>query len=493
VNRRRPAAILALVALTAACTKGAALTDGRSGGGTSPTGQTGQTGPPPPPTDQPAPRPNVLIVLTDDQRAGTLDVMPKTRRIFGAGGTQYLNGFVTTPLCCPSRATILTGRYDHNNGVLGNGDALKLDQDTTVERYLQDAGYRTGIVGKFLNTWPLDQNPPHWDTFDIFNNGYNDTLWNLQGRQATVPEYSTSFISDQAVRFLRQSESQDKQPWFLYVATSAPHDPWIPEPKYANAPVPQFVRNPAMLEADVSDKPPWVQDAVKLTQARIAQNRAGQLRTQMSVDDLVGRIFRVLRQLGEDRNTLAFFLSDNGFLWGEHQVAGDRGEQETSLTKITGKRLPYTQSIHVPFLVRWPGHVRSGVQDPRFVANVDIAPTIMDAAGLSPPASVPMDGRSLLSGQARAKMFLEYFLDPIYPVIPAWASIRTATRQYIEYYDPSGQVIFQEYYDLTRDPFQLDNLFGDGSSSDDPNVSGLTRQLRTDLRCAGTSGPDPCP
>src|SRR5439155_2018194 len=227
------------------------------------------------------------------------------------------------------------------------------------------------------------------------------------GTQATVQEYSTSFISDHAVQFLRQSESHDRQPWFLYVATSAPHDPWLPEPKYANAPVPPFVRNPAMLEADISDKPPWVQSAVKLTQARIAANRAGQLRTQMSVDDMVGRIFRVLRQMGEDRTTLAFFLSDNGFLWGEHQVAGDRGETETSLTKITGKRLPYTQSIHVPFLVRWPGHVRTGVRDPRFVANVDIAPTIMEAAGLTPPASLPMDGRSLLSGRAREEMFVE--------------------------------------------------------------------------------------
>ena len=308
-----------------------------------------------------------------------------------------------------------------------------------------------------------------------------------------MPQYSTSFISDQAVRFLRQSETNDQQPWFLYVATSAPHDPWIPEPKYANAAVPPFVRNPAMLEADISDKPPWVQDAIKLTPARIARNRADQLRTQMSVDDLVGRVFRVLRQLGEDRDTLAFFLSDNGFLWGEHQVAGDRSEQETTITRITGKRLPYTQSVHVPFLVRWPGHVRSGVLDPRFVANVDIAPTIMDAAGLSPSASVPLDGRSLLSGNARSGMFLEYFLDPIYPLIPSWASIRTTTRQYIEYYDPSGRVIFREYYDLATDPFQLDNLFGDASPSDDPNVSRLSRQLRADLRCAGTSGPDPCP
>jgi arylsulfatase A-like enzyme len=211
------------------------------------------------------------------------------------------------------------------------------------------------------------------------------------------------------------------------------------------------------------------------------------------VDDMVGRVFRVLRQLGEDRTTLAFFLSDNGFLWGEHQVAGDRGETETTITRITGKRLPYTQSIHVPFLVRWPGHVRTGVQDPRFVANADIAPTIMAAAGLSPPGSVPMDGRSLLSGQARHEMFFEYFLDPIYPTIPAWASIRTTTRQYIEYYNPSGQVIFREYYDLSKDPFQLDNLFGDASTSDDPNVSTLSKQIHLDLHCEGTSGSDPCP
>ena len=484
MSPRRGVAFLSLLVLAGGCTAGSAVPnssvpDISSGPSTTSTGGQGP--------------PNVLVILTDDQRAGTLDVMPKTRRIFGEGGTLFLNGFVTTPLCCPSRATILSGRYDHNNGVMGNADALKLDQDATIERYLQDAGYRTGIIGKFLNTWPLDRNPWRWDTWDIFNNGYFETSWNVQGRQETVDRYSTSFISDQAVRFLRQSESNDTQPWFLYAAPSAPHDPWIPAPKYAHASLPHFVRNPAMLEADLSDKPPWVRHAIKLTRARIARNRADQLRTLVSVDDMVGRVFRVLRDLGEDRDTLAFFLSDNGFLWGEHGVAGDRSERETSPTKITGKRLPYTQSIHVPFLMRWPGHVRTGVLDPRFVANVDIAPTIMDAAGLTPSPSTPMDGRSLLAGRTRDRMFFEYFLDPLYPVIPTWASVRTPTLQYVEYYGPGGKIVFREYYDLVTDPFQLDNLLGDGKTSNDPHVAALSREIRADRGCRGTSDGDPCP
>ncbi len=482
---RRAAAALAILALAAACTPG---TTGHHSPPSTPTAVTGTTS-----TSKPPRPPNVLIVVTDDQRSGSLDVMPRTRRIFGDEGTLYLNAFVADPLCCPSRASILTGRYDHNNGVLGNGDALKLDQDTTIARYLQDAGYHTGIVGKFLNTWPLDRDPPHFDRWSIFNNGYNNTSWNVQGSPETVGEYSTSFVSDQAVEFLRQSESNDSQPWFLYVATSAPHDPWIPEPKYDTAPLPPFRQNPAMLETDTSDKPPWVQEAIKLTPERIAQNRAGQLRTLLSVDDMVARLFRTLHMLGEDRNTLAFFLSDNGFLWGEHGVAGDRGEQETGFTRITGKRLPYTQSIHVPFMVRWPGHIRSGVVDPRFVMNVDIAPTIMSAAGLRADPSAPMDGRSLLSGQSRDRMFFEYFVDPLYPPIPSWGSVRTESFQYVEYYGASGKVIFREYYDLKADPFQLDNLFGDSDPSNDPLVSELSHEIRVDSGCRGITGSDACP
>jgi len=440
-----------------------------------------------------AERPNILVILTDDQRAGTLQVMPKTRDVFVAGGTSFTNGFVTTPVCCPSRSSILTGRYVHNTGVRGNGDALRLDQTTTVARYLRDAGYRTGIVGKFLNSWPLDRNPPNFDRWSVFNSGYVDTSWNIQGHARTISEYSTDFISERAVSFIQHSEANDAQPWFLYVAPSAPHDPWTPEPDHASDPVPPFVRSPAMLEAGVSDKPPWVRDAPAVPQATIAQNRADQLRTLKSVDDMVGRVFRSLRALGEDRRTLAVYLSDNGFLWGEHQLAGDKGkETETGLTLVTGKRFPYTQSARVPFLLRWPGHVAAGRTDSSLVGNVDLSPTFVDAAGIT-PSGPPMDGRSLLGTTVRDHLLLEYFRDPLYPPIPSWASYRTADLQYIEYFDAAGRRIFREYYDLEKDPFQLRNLFGDANPSNDPDVAALHAQIAHDRRCLGTTGAEPCP
>ncbi len=302
-------AFVALVAcLAAACT----------GGGPTVTGSPPASPTFPSPTGSdvghtPAPErpPNVLIVLTDDQRADTLGVMPQVRRLFGGGGIEYANGFVTTPLCCPSRATIMTGRFPHDTGVLGNGDALKLDHDTTVQRYLHDAGYRTGMVGKFLNDWPVGTAPPNFDRWALFSSGYLGGTFDVDGRVRRVNEYSTTFIGDQAVRFLRDFASEPDRPWFLYVATAAPHDPWIPEPKYANAPVPPFVKDPAMRETDTIDKPQWVRDALHLTDEKIELDRAQQLRTLMSVDDMVGRLFRTLRALGQDRDTLAFFLSDN--------------------------------------------------------------------------------------------------------------------------------------------------------------------------------------
>jgi arylsulfatase A-like enzyme len=418
--------------------------------------------------------------------------MPKTRRWLEDGGTLFANGFATDPVCCPSRATLLTGRYNHNNGVHGNGDALKLDLDLTMERALHDAGYRTGIVGKFLNEWPLDRDPPHFDRWAVFNAGYEDTMWNVQGQERLVTEYATRFISDSAVEFLQGGEASDSQPWFLYLAPSAPHDPWLPEPRYADAPVPAFHRNPAMLERDLADKPRWVRTAKSIDDATIGANRAGQLRTLMSVDDLVDRVMRTVRSLHEDRRTLVFYLSDNGFLWGEHGIAGAHGEREgAAITLITGKRFPYTESIHVPFLVRWPGHVPAGVRAKRFVANVDVAPTILEAAHVTPNA--PMDGTPIFSSPPRHRIFLEYFRDPIYPQIPSWRSIRTERLQYVEYFDASGQVSFREYYDLTRDGFQLRNLLGEQNPANDPDVSRLHAEIADASECHGKQGTSACP
>jgi arylsulfatase A-like enzyme len=423
------------------------------------------------------PPPNILLIVTDDQRATeTLWVMPETLRLFRDQGTRFSRGFATTPLCCPSRATLFSGRYAHNHGVMTNQDAELLDHDKTVQAYLHAAGYRTGIVGKFLNKWNVEQDPPHFDRWAIFNAGYYDRPFNVNGEVRTVQRYSTDFIADRAVRFLRRFDASDEAPWFLYVAPYAPHGPFTPEPAYEDAPVGGWAGNPAVREVDRSDKPPYV----RRNHAGLAEGRRirrGQLRTLMSVDDLVETIFATLSQLGERRRTLAVFVSDNGYLWGEHGR--------------TAKNVPYTQSIKIPFMMRWPGHVPAGAVDGRIVGNVDVAATILDATEVPPPPGAPpLDGRSLLDASwARGRILTESGGGPGRGP-PQCASLRAGRYQYVEYYAEDGTtVVFREYYDLRADSWQLVNLLRDGDPSNNPDVPQLHAQLAADRACTGSTCP----
>ena len=431
-------------------------------------------------------RPNILIVVTDDQRAtGTLGVMPKTRRYFVRGGVRFSNAFAVTPLCCPSRATILTGRYAHNTGVRNNGRIGRLDRTTLFPRLLQEAGYRTAIAGKFFNHWPLETQPPYferWATGGITS--YIDPTFNVDGSVRTIHGYSTTLIRRFSGRFLRHFETDDTAPWLLYVAPQAPHHPWVPAAQHRSRPVGTWRGNPALFESDRSDKPPFVR-RVYYSPSKGRRVRAGQLRSLMSVDDMVGGIFATLRRLGETERTLAIFTSDNGFLWADHHLGGPR--------RTAGdKRFPYTASIKIPLLLRWPGHVPAGSRSSRITGTVDIAPTVLRAAGVSPdPTKPPMDGRSMLTGEERTRIVLEYWRGLI-DWIPNWASLRTQGYQYIEYYK-NGEQLFSEYYDLARDPWQLRNLLNDGNARNDPDVAALSAQLRRDRRCDGTTGPTSCP
>jgi arylsulfatase A-like enzyme len=420
-----------------------------------------------------APPPNVLIIVTDDQRAGTLGLMRNTVRVFQRNGRSYPRGFVTTPLCCPSRSSIFTGLYAHNHGVLSNSQH-GLPQSVTLQRYLHGAGYATAIVGKYLNSWPLKVSPPHFDRWAVGEaNTYHDPQFNVNGSIERLRGYSTELVALKAVRFLRSFERADSQPWFLYVAPVAPHLPSTPAAEYAEAAVPGWQRNPAVLEADRRDKPPWVQETT-VSHEWIQAKRADQLRTLMSVDDLVGRVARTLGALDERRRTIAVFLSDNGFLWGEHG--------------LKRKDHPYTHSIKVPLLLKWPGHVASGSRDWRYATNVDVAPTILDAASITPAA--PMDGRSLLRPWTRRHLLTEFFRPGDRGGVPGWASIRTKRMQYVEYYDAArSHVIFREYYRLDRDPWQLTNLLRDGNPGNDPDVGRLHRLVKHDRVCAGSACP----
>jgi len=425
-------------------------------------------------------RPNVLLIITDDQRESTLKNMPITRYWMKEGGTLFARAFATTPLCCPSRASIFTGRYAHNHLVRNNSATSELDQSTTVQRHLHRAGYRTAIFGKYLNGWPIDRPPPHfdeWATFGASRSHYYDGEWNVNGSVRTVHRYSTSYIKRRAVDFLKSSEKEDEQPWFLLVSTAAPHGPAIAEPSHADAHVPEWTTNPAIDEEDRTDKPPFVQEqSAPLWRSRSA--RRSQLRTLLSVDDLVGRVFRKLKAIDDKRNTLVIYMSDNGYLWGEHGLSGPG----------ISKRPPYSESVAIPLLMRWPDHFSAGRVDTGLVANIDIAPTILQAAQVVPGPRFRPDGRSLLEKRARDRLLLEYWVD--IGRTPTWASLRTKTYQYIEYYAEDGLTpVFKEYYDLKQDPWQLENLLGDPDPLNDPAISEAARQLDLDRRCSGSSCP----
>jgi hypothetical protein len=245
-----------------------------------------------------------------------------------------------------------------------------------------------------------------------------------------------------------------------------------PASKYANAPVPAWSGNPAVFETDKSDKPLPIRSS-SVSFSSVDADRTAQLRTLMSVDDVVQQLFTEMDALGETQETLAIYTSDNGYAWGEHGR--------------TAKRVPYTQSTQVPFFMRWPGHVATGATDPRLTANIDVAPTLLEAAGIAPAHAI--DGVSMFASGARSRLLLEYFKSPDAPLGP-WASILTQTSQYTEWYDVNtGAITFREYYDLVTDPWQLQNLLADGTTANDPDVASLHAQLVADRACAGSACP----
>lgn len=415
-------------------------------------------------------RPNILVVMTDDQRAdGTMRVMPRTRRLIGRHGTTFLEAHATTPQCCPSRASFFTGLYMHNHGVFNNSAPERLDQARTVQRALRARGYRTAIFGKYLNTWI--RNPPHFGTWSITEGGFDEAVWNLGGRVRTVRRYTTDMISDHGLRFLRAAERRDRRPWLAWLTPSAPHVPSTPARRHRGAPLPRFPVTPAMEEGDTSDKPDFLDNARGYPRL-IETARDDGRRSLMAVDELVGRVMAELRRLGETRHTLVVFTSDNGLMLGEHGG-------------VYGKDLPYAASTRIPLLVRWPGRARPRRTSRRLVTNVDVAATLLDVAGVDRRT----DGRSLLGDWRRDTLLLEHaesrgsggrFL------FPAWRSLRTRGYRYTEYRDEGGALVFREHYELGRDPWELENLAGSLAPA---RARSLSRRLRLLARCRGRACP----
>lgn len=428
------------------------------------------------------PRPNIIVIVTDDQRADSLRYMYATKRIFQRGGTTFTNAFATTPLCCPSRASILTGRYAHNHGVRtqqqADAPAAEAAEEMMIQKDLRASGYTTALFGKFLNNWDLKRNPEHLDEWAIFSHsapfGYRGGTWNINGKTKEIFRYSTTYLRDRAQKFIKAREDNDRRPWFMYIAPAAPHRPFETERRYRRAPVDAWPGNPAVFEEDRTDKPLWVQQRSKQL-AKGVSTRKKQMRTLMSVDDLVAQLPKTLDRFNETRRTLLIYLSDNGYFWSEHGLGT--------------KKWPYLPSVKIPLMMAWPGTIDAGVVDERLVANIDVAPTIAEVAGVNLQGA---DGRSLLSSQDRSRLLLEYFPpDALNP--PEWASTITHNFQYIEYYDPQGLLLQREYYDLVADPWQLVNLLGDTDPTNDPSLTEATNlmlQLSDDRECAG---PRQCP
>lgn len=426
------------------------------------------------PTASLAGKPNILLIVTDDQREMSLaPVMPRTDEWFRSQGTAFTRTFATTPRCCPARVSFLTGLYAHNHGIYGEdvrASELAAAQPSMIQRTLHEAGYRTGLFGKFLNNWPNERNPAHFDRWATTPRvRYSGAEWNVGGATHVVDQNSTTFIGDASLAFVQESESDDEVPWFLHVGFMAPHPPSDVEPRYEDVPVPPLHLSAAMAERDRRDKPAFVEDQRLRTVSEIQSMRVPQLRSLVAVDDQIDRLMVRLEGLGELENTIAVFISDNGFQWGEHS--------------LFGKSLPYLQSVRIPLYLRWPGHITPGAVDDRLVAGIDLAPTLLAAAGLEPLGE--SDGFDLLDpGASRPHLLLEFRRLPGDPV-PTWSAFVTRSFEYVEYVDDTGRVRFREYYRLRTDPEQLVNVFRDARPGNDPDVVALSATLGRLRSCAG--------
>ena len=414
-------------------------------------------------------RPNVVLIVTDDQRWDTLEAMPAVRRLLVNGGVTFENAFTTTPSCCPSRVGLLTGEYSHHTGVLdgsaGNapGGAPAFKDDSSIATWLHDVGYRTGLFGKYLNDYaelPRGYIPPGWDQWFAIAQAHPQIRYynyELNENGEIVPyrdspaDYSTTVLGERAASFIHGD-----QPFFLYFAPIAPHPPSLPAPQDAGAHLHLTWKvPPSFAENDVSDKPGGGAGSLDLRKAR--EVRQDMLRSLLAVDRAIQTIADTIEHAGLSNDTYFLFTSDNGYLWGEH--------------RLLGKVWPYEESIRVPLVIRPPGQLPTRSVD-ALALNIDIAPTIAELAGVDPP--LPQDGKSLVPlldrslGAWRDRFVVEFL--GYAPGVPSYSGIRTHRYLYVEYGTDQ-----RELYDLRADPFELRNLLAEGSGRP-PN--GVVDQLR---------------
>lgn len=441
-----------------------------------------------------AAQPNFVLILSDDQRWDTVDathaspnragaVMPNVVGELTNSGVTFTNGHVTTALCCPSRASILSGQYAHRTGVLDNnppdGGFEAFDDSSTIATWLQAAGYRTGFVGKYLNGYNTGSPyiPPGWDEwhvqvqvkfydYDLNDNGVITHFGSAPG------DYSGDVMTQRAVNFILSSAGQ---PFFLHLSQKAPHGPATPAPRHLGLFAGLAPFRPPNYALAPTNGPAWVQAETWTAQEQsdTDQFRIDQLESLQAVDEGVRAVMDALRTIGEDDNTLLIYTSDNGFSWGSH--------------KWRPKTCPYQECMRVPMIMRYPPLGTTARTDDRFVLNIDFAATMVELSGATVPPTHVMNGKSvvpILAGTAdqpmgcggggpvwRSAMLNEHWNG----TIPTNAlvkqgrcsvSVNTACKKnsncpagetcriwkYVEY--TTGET---ELYNLTADPFELTN------------------------------------
>lgn len=410
---------------------------------------------------------NFIVILTDDQRWDTLWAMPIVQEQLMAKGKTFTNAFITTPVCCPARASILSGGfYAHNTGVLTNrplnGTMGNFNDTYTLATLLQDAGYKTGFIGKYMHGHYPRYVPPGWTEFIANNEGGMLKDWfNLKdittGSSTSEmswvgalikdhTQYLTYFQRDKALDFIEQY-GDGSAPFFLFLSTYAPHVPATPAPGDEGLFKTYYYNGRATGEKDLSDKPAWVQRAALSKKSRYQKEHPQkQLRSLKAVDRTVGAIVDKIAEKGLLDRTVFIFTSDNGVTWGEHRLPNDKG-------------MPYEESIRVPFVVRMPA-IEPGTDDHLVAVNLDMGATILELA------NVPgyTDGLSLfplLRGfrtDWREEILIESFryLDWRLDVPGLWAGLRVKSEdgewKYVEH--PTGE---KELYDLVNDPFEKES------------------------------------
>ncbi len=462
-----PAALVVglVVSVTAACSSTPAVNES---GGTTTRVTVARTGR----------RPNLVVIMTDDQRADEMQYMPKTKKLIGAAGVTFNNSFVSFPLCCPSRASALTGQYAHNHKVLDNhepaGGNDKLNHADTLPVWFQKAGYATGHVGKYLNQYgekkaavvepgyddwfaPIDPSTYKYFDYDVLDNGKKRHF----GKKPE--DYSTDVFAQRAGQDI-DTFSAGGKPFYLTVWPVGPHAAASETGVGALSPVPaprdagtkagfKVPRGKAYQEADLSDKPLAIRQLLdRLNQTAEEKNVSIEARTQLvdeserarveslaSVDDLVEQVVGALDRNGQLDNTLIVFTSDNGWLLYEHGFP-------------LGKVLPYEESIRVPLLVRGPGFPKNATAN-QPVANIDIPATLLEASGVAP--GLPQDGASLLgvATDPNTRRDRAVLLESTASGVTPYKGVRVPGWVYVRYDGDGGE----ELYDLYNDPAQLDN------------------------------------